>query len=336
MTAEQNHRQSGSGGTPEPGGDGTDAGIPGEAEAAAGPPPGPWGREEAGRPFPGPAHAGRTLPGQPFTGHGHAGHGHAAPSHAGPVPAGPGHGGRAFTGAPAPVPALPRNGAARGSLALGIWAVVLCCTFFLSPVAVPLGIAALAVGAAAVGRVRRGTAGGRGRAVAGMWTGGIGTVAGALLTVLLVLNAVDTVTVTSASGADRTAGAGDRVVWENGLVVVVGAPEEPERGTVTRVVLTISQEGGDRARLRDHEVRVHTDGRQMAPGRLRTVLSPAGVLRPGDSTELVLSFTLPPGTSWLAVDFTPGSDYDTAYWRLRVGPDGGGGADGGRGERADV
>jgi uncharacterized membrane protein len=64
------------------------------------------------------------------------------------------------------------------ALVLGIAALVLCWTAFGGLV---LGLLAVVFGIVALGRARRGEAGGQGRAIAGLITGAIGIVLGAVL-----------------------------------------------------------------------------------------------------------------------------------------------------------
>jgi hypothetical protein len=88
----------------------------------------------------------------------------------GPAPA-PAYG---YPGYPQPQPA----GMAIAALVLGIAALVLCWTAFGGLV---LGLLAVVFGIVALGRARRGEAGGQGRAIAGLITGAIGIVLGAVL-----------------------------------------------------------------------------------------------------------------------------------------------------------
>jgi Domain of unknown function (DUF4190) len=90
----------------------------------------------------------------------------------GPPPA-PAYG---YPGYPGYPPSLPA-GMATAALVLGIVALVLCWTGFGG---ILLGLLAVVFGTIAVLRARRGQGGGQGRAIAGLVTGGLGLVLGAV------------------------------------------------------------------------------------------------------------------------------------------------------------
>lgn len=73
------------------------------------------------------------------------------------------------------------QGKAITSLVLGILALLVGCCFFIS---IPLGIAAVAVGAIALSAANKGTARGRGMAITGIVTGAIGLVVGIGMAIL--------------------------------------------------------------------------------------------------------------------------------------------------------
>ncbi|MGA5577024.1 DUF4190 domain-containing protein [Streptomyces koyangensis] len=108
-----------------------------------------------------------------------------------PLPYGPGYGAGA-PGYPAPYahgwgwPTGLRNGMGDASLALGIIGLVL---FLAFPLAMILGVLALIFGGIGHARARRGEAGNRGQALAGMICGGVALVLGALVLALVVSTA---------------------------------------------------------------------------------------------------------------------------------------------------
>ncbi|MFE7673108.1 DUF4190 domain-containing protein [Streptomyces albidoflavus] len=109
-----------------------------------------------------------------------------------PSPYGPGYGAGA-AGYPAPYahhgwgwPTGLRNGMGDASLALGIIGLVL---FLAFPLAMILGVLALIFGGIGHARARRGEAGNRGQALAGMICGGVALVLGTLVLALVVSTA---------------------------------------------------------------------------------------------------------------------------------------------------
>lgn len=173
------------------------AAAPLTSPASASPvPPPPIGPEGPG---PGPAPVGPPPP------HGQAlGPAAYGAYHAGPVPPpygpsarlaapyGPGYGAGA-AGYPAPYahhgwgwPTGLRNGMGDASLALGIIGLVL---FLAFPLAMILGVLALIFGGIGHARARRGEAGNRGQALAGMICGGVALVLGTLVLALVVTTA---------------------------------------------------------------------------------------------------------------------------------------------------
>ncbi len=136
-----------------------------------------------------PSGYGQSYPGQqtPGTGQSGVGPAYGEQSYSGygqPYP-GQGYGNDYGSGAYGPYgaggyqPPLSR-GMAIGSLVLGLLALV---TFCLPLLPVLLGLIALGLGIGAISKIRRGRGAGRGMAVTGMVTGGIGLVVGAMFTV---------------------------------------------------------------------------------------------------------------------------------------------------------
>lgn len=138
-------------------------------------PPSPHGQALGPAPY-GAYHAGPVPP--PY-----------GPSAQPPSPYGPGYG-AGTAGYPAPYahpgwgwPTGLRNGMGDASLALGIIGLVL---FMAFPLAMILGVLALIFGGIGHARARRGEAGNRGQALAGMICGGVALVLGTLVLVLVV------------------------------------------------------------------------------------------------------------------------------------------------------
>lgn len=153
-------------------------GPEGPGPAPAGPPP-PHGQALGPAPY-GAYHAGPVPP--PY----------GPPAAQPPSPYGPGYGAGA-AGYPAPYahhgwgwPTGLRNGMGDASLALGIIGLVL---FLAFPLAMILGVLALIFGGIGHARARRGEAGNRGQALAGMICGGVALVLGTLVLVLVVSTA---------------------------------------------------------------------------------------------------------------------------------------------------
>ncbi|WP_436739201.1 DUF4190 domain-containing protein [Streptomyces sp. BBFR102] len=105
-----------------------------------------------------------------------------------PAPYGAGYGAGGWAGAPYAYhgwgwPTGQRNGMGDASLALGVIGLVL---FLAFPLAMVLGVLALIFGGVGRARARRGEAGNRGQALAGMICGGAALVLAALVLVLMV------------------------------------------------------------------------------------------------------------------------------------------------------
>jgi hypothetical protein len=80
-----------------------------------------------------------------------------------------------------PPSSAPRNGMGTAALVLGIVGLVLLITIVLSPLAVPVGIAAVVVGILGRSRARRGEATNQGSATAGIVMGALAVVAAGVL-----------------------------------------------------------------------------------------------------------------------------------------------------------
>lgn len=248
--------------------------------------------------------------------------------------------------APFPVrpPGPPRNGLGTASLVLGVLAAALCWTFYLSPVAVVLGVPALILGAAGAARARRGEATNRLPALGGLWTGAGATAIGAVLSVLLMGTLLKVVEVTSEAGSELLAGAEVTVRYEDGLTVTMPEPELSTSGAVATVEIRLRNEGGDAAHLGGAELYVLVGEREL-PGRDVRLETPLpGSLEPGQNWTARYTVTVPAGAHEFGLDFAPGRDYAFGYWQLPLpgaagsGEDGDAGADrgGDDGDTADV
>ncbi|WP_326596265.1 DUF4190 domain-containing protein [Streptomyces sp. NBC_01803] len=274
----------------------------------------------APQPFPGPG-PGSTVPPQPY--------GHPAYPHAHPSPW------------PAPSPAPPRDGPGTSALVLGVIAATLCWTFVLSVVTLIIGALAVIFGVIGVRRARRGAATNRAVALGGLWTGVGATVISAVLTVLFFVWVLRPVPVVSAAGADYLAGAGDEVVFDDGLVVVAEEPWENADGGWS-VRMRFANEGDEDVELNGSRLTAAYDG-EAVPGNGVVRERPAsGALRPGETAMVGYRIEWPgERVDVLGIDFVPGDDYETAYWELdlpggQASGDDGSGEDGGGSDGLDV
>ncbi|MGK5530075.1 DUF4190 domain-containing protein, partial [Streptomyces sp. URMC 129] len=230
---------------------------------------------------------------------------------------------------PYPYPPPPRNGLGTAALVLGIVAATLCWTFVFSVVALLPGVLALIFGVIGVRRARRGTATNRGVALGGLWTGAGATAVSAVLTVLFFVWVLAPVPVVSAAGADHLAGTGDEVVFDDGLVVTVeDLWEDPDGGYSVR--MRLANEGDEDADLGGARLSAAYDGEAVGESGVVREQQASGALRPGETTAAGYRIAEPGGPAEvLALDFSPGDDYGTAYWELDLPGDPAGGDSGG-------
>ncbi|MGW3294804.1 hypothetical protein ACWC9S_12600 [Streptomyces xiamenensis] len=228
-------------------------------------------------------------------------------------------------------PGPPRNGLGTASLVLGVTAAAVCWTFYLSPLAVILGVLALVLGALGAARARGGGATNRGAALGGLWTGAGAAVIGAVLSALLVGHLLQVIEVESEAGSELLAGAGVTVRFEDGLTVTMPEPQLSASGAIATVEVRLRNEGGDAADLGGAELYVLVGEREL-PGRDVRLETPLpGSLDPGQSWTARYTVTVPSGAGEFGVDYAPGRDYAFGYWRLPL--PGGAGEESGDGER---
>ncbi|MDT0341117.1 hypothetical protein [Streptomyces litchfieldiae] len=291
-----------------------------------------------GQPRPGPPHGGTPPPFPPAPAAGPQSAATALPPPGGfaavspqrplPPPAPGGWGGH--PGAPGGWPppyAGPRNATGTAALVLGVIAATLCWTFVFSVLGLVLGVLAVILGLIGTGRARRGTATNRGVALGGVWTGAGAAAVSAVLTVLFVIWVTDPIVVESEAGSAHLAGAGDEVVFEDGLVVSLAAPErDAADGTVT-ITVRIANEGGGEADLDGAEFDAFVNEDRLGEGQLWRGADWPATLASGASAEVDYRVELPtPETAVVSVDFAPGDEYEFAFWDLDL-PGGGSGGD---------
>ncbi|MFD7512591.1 hypothetical protein ACFV5N_25090 [Streptomyces sp. NPDC059853] len=232
--------------------------------------------------------------------------------------------------APFPVlpPGPPRNGLGIASLILGVSAAALCWTFYLSPVAVVLGLPAVILGAAGAARARRGEATNRLPALGGLWTGAGAAAIGAVLSVLLMGSLLKVVDVTSEAGAELLAGAEVTVRYGDGLTVTMPEPELSTSGAVATVEIRLRNEGDGAAHLGGTELYVLVGDRELPDRDVRLETPLPGSLEPGQNWTARYTVTVPAGAHEFGLDFAPGRGYAFGYWQLPLPGAAGSGEDG--------
>lgn len=238
--------------------------------------------------------------------------------------------------APSPLPpgspgGRPRNGLGTSALVLGVVAASLSCTFVLSPAAAVLGVLAVILGVVGVRRARRGLATNRAAALGGLWTGVGAAVVGGALTVVLVVWVTQPVEVASQAGSAYLAEEGDAVSYEDGLVVVVAAPEPSPDGTAVTVTAEVTNDGDEPADLTGARLTAYADDVELDGEAVSRTGPEPGTLGAGETDTVAYTIALPDGTGELGLDYAPGADYDLSYWVLNLTGLGGqrhGGGDG--------
>jgi hypothetical protein len=159
-----------------------------------------------------------------------------------PPPPPPGHG---IPPGWLPAPA-PRNGLGVAAMVLGIIATVLAISFVLSMVGLVAGVLALVLGIVGLKRTKRGEAGNRKQALAGIWLGSIGTVVGVGMSVVLAIGLSSLLEPVEPRAAD-TVRMGETVTYDDGLEITVTADRVTAAGVWVNV--RVQNGTGDQADL---------------------------------------------------------------------------------------
>ncbi|HEX5567340.1 MAG TPA: hypothetical protein VFY14_10540 [Streptomyces sp.] len=240
----------------------------------------------------------------------------------------------------------PRNGLGLAALITGLVGLAAGLTVVLSPLGFVLGAVAVAVGVAALRRVRAGTATKAGQARAGVWTGAGAVVVSAVLTVVLVHIVVGIFQFTEVTSTAGTVGspatAGETVVYADGLTVV--AAPDTAGGTVEGkpghermlITFTLTNDGDEAAGLHDDDIDVYVDDSEVPSRDVKRSWTGSRTLEPGAKTTVRVTVEAPGDAEILGIDYAPGLDYDFAFWEFDLsGPDGPGGP-GGSGRSEDT
>lgn len=220
-------------------------------------------------------------------------------------------------GAHAPVwPGGPRpgNGLGTAGFVLGVIAALLSWTFVLSFVVLPLAVLALIFGIIGASRARAGRATNRTAALSGLWTGAGSLAIAVPHLVLFVVLVAQSVEVESEAGSAYLAGAGDTVVYEDGLSAVIDAPAGSADGSFVTVTALVTNDGDDDVELNDPGMAAYADGAQIDDGLVRTTGPSPGDLEPGETEAVGFTVAVPEGTTELGVDFRPSGDHEASYW----------------------
>jgi hypothetical protein len=211
---------------------------------------------------------------------------------------------------------------------------VLTAAFVLAVPALVLGILALIFGIIGAARARRGQATNRTAALSGLWTGVGATLVSVVHIVVLIVWASQPVEVESGAGSDYLAEAGDTVTYEDGLLMVVYAPEASADGAFVTVTAQLTNDGEDGVGLDGGELVAYADGDELDADQVRLTGSEPGTLDPGETDTLTYTVTIPGGSEELGLDYAPSGDHDPAYWVFGLQGLGGGAIEDGPSEAA--
>jgi hypothetical protein len=211
-------------------------------------------------------------------------------------------------------PVGPRNGLGTAAFVLGVIAACLAWTFVLSFVVVILAVLALIFGILGARRARQGQATNRTAALSGAWTGAASLLVGVIHFVLFVILVTQPVEVESEAGSAYLAEDGDTVLYEDGLILTIPAPQESADGSFVTVSAQLTNDGDDGVGMDSTRLVAHADGGELDAGQVRMTGSDPGTLEPGETQTVTYTVAVPGGTAELGLDFAPSGDHDYAYW----------------------